>query len=247
MSGLTAEVARLAANPVRMDWPPLERAIDRLAQLARSEVPKDLDGWGRRLLVADGPVPLVGLHAGAATYPGLLWDGARLHRAGLGMLEGLLLLAAVTCDPDAPVEDLARAVGVGLAVDAALRSATAEDALARPTTGTVAAAACVAVARGAEDARTANALALAGALMVVEPTTSDGAVEQSLRAGHTLAAGWLAWQLSGTGVVSMDDAVGHTLATVTGRPLRLLASSRPATGFPAQVGICVRDVVRLLW
>ena len=247
MSGLTAQVSRLVADPAQVAWTQVDDAVARLVVLVEAPVPDDLDRWGRALLVPDGPVPLLGLHGGAAAYPALLWDGARLERAGLGLLEGLVLLAAVTCAPEAPADSLARGVGAGLAVDAALQSVSEQDAPARATTAAVAAVACLAVAAGADDARRVDALDLAGTLMAVGPPHDPGPVERSLQLGHALAAGWLAWRLSDTGITTMTDAVGHTLATVAGRPLRSVdAAPQPGSAAGAPAGSRVCDVVRLL-
>lgn len=247
MSGLTAQVSHLVADPAQVAWTQVDDAVARLVVLVDAPVPDDLDRWGRALLAPDGPVPLIGLHGGAAAYPALLWDGARLARAGLGLPEGLVLLAAVTCAPEAPADSLAQGVGAGLAVDAALRSACEQDAPARATTAAVAAVACLAAAAGADDARTVEALDLAGTLMVIGLPQDPGPVERSLQLGHALAAGWLAWQLSGSGITSMTDAVGHTLATVAGRPLRPVDTApQPGSAAGAPAGSRIGDVVRLL-
>lgn len=235
------------ASPVPADWAVVDGALDRLSALTADEVPHDLAAWGRTLSVDGGAAPLLGLRATAAAFPGLLWDGARLHRAGLGLLEGIVLLALVTCPPDTSGDDLLRAVGCGLAVDAALRAARPDSTQARPTTEAVAATACIAAGSGADAGRVADALELAGALMVVQPAADDSPVEQALRAGHALAAGWLGWQLSDTGVTGMPEGIAHAVATVTGSDVSVAVPTPLPAGAPAPAGVWTADLLGRLW
>jgi hypothetical protein len=75
--------------------------------------------------------------------------------------------------------------------------------------------------------------------MVVQPPDGGTPREAGLRAGHCLAAGWLAPRVLRAGLTGMAGALAHTVSAVTGRPageLRLDPAAVPAaapTGSPA--------------
>jgi hypothetical protein len=194
-------------------------ALAGLTSLREADVPPDLRSWGSSLASANGSVPLLGLAVRAATYPGLLWNGVRLKRAGLGDAEALTMVGVVSGPDHMHAVDLLRAVRAGLAVAGGLSRAEGSNApLATPSTAVVAAAACAAIAAGHASDDLVEILDLAGTLMVVAPTRDDAPLEQSLRAGHGLAAGWLTVQLVGAGIVGMPDGLTQTVSTVTGDP-----------------------------
>jgi hypothetical protein len=132
-----------------------------------------------------------------------------------------------------------RAVSVGLAVAAGLPSVTGDGpGTGRPTTRVVAAAACAAVASGTPVSRLDPVLDVAASLMLVAPPGATPRRQAELRAGHCLAAGWLAPRVLRAGLTGMEGALPHTVATVTGRPAGELPAmadvpdARP-TGSPA--------------
>lgn len=112
---------------------------------------------------------------------------------------------------------------VGLAVAAGLPSLTGDGPVTgRPTTRVVAAAACAAVASGTPLSRLDPVLDLAASLMVVAPPAAATPRQAGLRAGHCLAAGWLAPRVLRAGLTGMEGALAHTVAAVTGRPAGVL-------------------------
>ena len=200
-----------------------------MQQLRNVAVPADLRHWGTRLDAPGGVVPLLGLSVRAAAYPGLLWSGARLQRAGAADLDGLVLVGLVAGAAEASATALARGVAAGRAVSRELASlAERRGAVATPTTGAVGAAVCAAVVLGKPVAGLADVLDFAGALMVVGPSKpgeDDGATDRSLRSGHELAAGWLAALLPEAGLVGMSESLSQTLRTVTGNPVAMPADA----------------------
>ena len=68
--------------------------------------------------------------------------------------------------------------------------------------------------------------------MVVAPPDPGGLRGGGLRAGHCLAAGWLAPQVLRAGLTGMAGALAHTVTTVTGRPAGVLPP-RPPSRTPA--------------
>jgi hypothetical protein len=101
----------------------------------------------------------------------------------------------------------------------------------RPTAGVLAAAACAAVAGGTDPSRLDPVLDVAASLMVVGPPTGGTPREAGLRAGHCLAAGWLAPLVLRAGLTGMAGALAHTVSTVTGRPAGALRGA-PSAGVP---------------
>jgi hypothetical protein len=177
-----------------------------------------------------GHLPLLGSGLRAAPYPALLWNGARLHRADVPEDDGLVLVALAAAGRDADAAEVDRAVAVGRAVAAGLPSVIGGGPLtARPTEGVMAAAACAAVASGTPLSRLDPVLDVAASLMVVAPPDPAGPAEAGLRAGHCLAAGWLATQVLRAGLTGMEGALAHTVTTVTGRPAGVLP---PPTAVP---------------
>ena len=166
-----------------------------------------------------GRLPLLGTGLRAAAYPALLWNGARLHRAGVPDDDGLVLVALAAAERDADTAEVERAVTVGLAVAAELPSMTGGGTvIGRPTTRVVAAAACAAVATGTPLSGLDPVLDIAASLMVVAPPTATAARHPEFLAGHCLAAGWLAPRVLRAGLTGMESALSHTVATVIGRP-----------------------------
>jgi hypothetical protein len=179
-----------------------------------------------------GRLPLLGTGLRAAAYPALLWNGARLHRAAALEDDGLVLVALAAAPADADAADVDRAVSVGRSVAAGLPAVLGDGAgTARPTIGVVAAAACAAVARGTDPSGLGPLLDVAAALMVVGPPAGGTPREAGLRAGHCLAAGWLAPRVLGAGLTGMAGALVHTVSAVTGRPADELPGD-PSAGVP---------------
>ncbi|MFD2092962.1 hypothetical protein [Blastococcus deserti] len=177
-------------------------------------------------------MPLLGTGLRAAAYPALLWNGARLHHAAAPEDDGLVLVALAAAPPDADAADVDRAVAVGRAVAAGLPGVIGDGAVtASPTIGVVAAAACAAVAGGTDPSGLGPVLDVAAALMVVAPPVGGTAREAGLRAGHCLAAGWLAPRVLGAGLTGMPGALTHTVSTVIGRPAGGLPAD-PSGGAP---------------
>lgn len=195
--------------------------MDALTALRNAEVPDDLRRWGETLACVNAPVPLLGLGVRAATYPALLWNGARLERAGGRDVEALTMVGVVSGPNDMAAEHLLRAVRAGFAVAQGLSHPDVP--IAVPTAAAVAAAACAAIAADSARDDVAEILDLAGTLMVVGPPRGDALLERSLRAGHALAAGWLAVRLMKTGIVGVPDGLSQTISTVSGHPIRLAA------------------------
>ncbi|MGY2064283.1 hypothetical protein [Blastococcus sp. SYSU DS0619] len=184
-------------------------------------MPADLLAWAATIGAATGALPLLGAGRRAPWYPALLWNGARLHRAGAPEADGLTLVALAAAPDDAPVELLERAVATGAALRTGLDPGTGGPVpTGRPTTGVVAAAGCAAVAAGSTDL--GPVLDLAAGLMVVQAPESGTFAEASLEWGHCLAAGWLAPQALGAGLIGMPGALLPTLETVTGLPAHAL-------------------------
>jgi hypothetical protein len=88
------------------------------------------------------------------------------------------------------------------------------------------------VAGGADTSELESVLDVAASLMVVQPPDGGSPMEAGLWAGHCLAAGWLAPQVLGAGLIGMAGALAHTVSTVTGRPAGDLRI-HPSAGAPA--------------
>lgn len=180
----------------------------------------------------------------ADTYPALLWNGARLHRARAAQVDALTLVALASATDQTPGDGLERGVLAGLRVAASLAGARGLEGVGRPSCDVLPAAACAAVVGGADPADLTTVLDLAGTLMVVGPPAGPGSsAENGLDtqsraegvngsvaeawAGHCLAAGWLAPQLLDAGLVAHAGALDSTHAAVTGRaPGELMAQLR---------------------
>lgn len=173
----------------------------------------------------------------ADTYPALLWNGARLHRAGARRVEALTLVAIASAPDPTPDPSLERGVHAGLRIGTEVDDGVL-DGVGRPTTDLLPAAACAAVVCGADPADLTSLLDLAGTLMVVGPPSilradedgglgTDPVTDAEMRAGHCLAAGWLAPRLLDAGLIAQDGALDSTIAAVTGRaPAGLMARLR---------------------
>jgi hypothetical protein len=195
-----------------------------------------------------GRLPLLGTGMRAAAYPALLWNGARLHHAAAPEDDGLVLVALAAALPDADAADVDRAVSIGRAVAAGLPAVLGVGgATARPTIGVVAAAACAAVAGGTDPSGLGPVLDVAAALMVVGPPAGGTPREDGLRAGHCLAAGWLAPRVLGAGLTGMAGSLTHTVSTVTGRPVGELPDD-PSRGVPVaeRTGSAASDLLAAL-
>jgi len=94
------------------------------------------------------------------------------------------------------------------------------------------------VVAGAASDGLAEILDLAGTVMVVGPGRDDGPFERSLRAGHTLAAGWLAVRSAETGIIGMPGGLLHTVSAVTGHAVHLAVDADP---LPRQIVDNPRD------
>ncbi len=195
-----------------------------------------------------GRLPLLGTGMRAAVYPALLWNGARLHHAAATDDDGMVLVALAAAPPDTDTADVDRAVSVGRAVAAGLPAVLDDSGeTARPTIGVVAAAACAAVAGGTDPSGLGPALDVAAALMVVGPPAGGTPREAGLRAGHCLAAGWLAPQVVRAGLTGMAGTLAHTVFTVTGRPTGELPDD-PSRGIPVaeRTGSAASDLLAAL-
>jgi hypothetical protein len=194
-------------------------ALTRLGTLASAPVPRELRAWAEVIGAPAGPMPLLGTGVRAAAYPALLWNGARLHHAAAPDDDGLVLVALAAARPDADAADIDRAVTVGRAVSAGLPGVLGDGAVtASPTIDVVATAACAAVAGGTDPSALGPVLDVAAALMVMSPPSGGTPREAGLRAGHGLAAGWLAPRVLAAGLTGMAGALVPTVSTVTGRP-----------------------------
>lgn len=175
--------------------------------------------WADRIADPAGRLPLLGTGLRAQRWEALLWNGARLHAAGARQTDGLLLVALAAAAPGSDGADVERGLQAGLAVSAGLDVLTGTGPSAgEPTTAVVAAATCAAVAGGTDPADLGPVLDVAASLMLVRPPGGAGATATGLEWGHCLAAGWLAPQVLGAGLVGMAGALQDTVATVTGRP-----------------------------
>ncbi|WNV76177.1 hypothetical protein [Geodermatophilus sp. DSM 44513] len=183
-------------------------------------------------------MPLLGTRLAAEPWPALLWNGARLHRAGAAEADGLALVALAASPPEGSGDDVERALRTGLAVSAALTDVVGTGAVTgRPTTGVVAAAACAAVAGGTDPPDLDPVLDVAAALMVVRPPgDGSGTAVDAVAAGHCLAAGWLAPQVLRAGLVGTPGTLQDTVSTVTGRPAGHLRTAPVTDGPGAPVG-----------
>jgi hypothetical protein len=212
MSELTTTLVDLAAAGATTTWSDVEGAHGRLVALAGEPVDADLLTWAHGLEASALELPLVGLGRLAATYPSLVWNGVRLRRAGLGVLEGLLLVGLASRTDTSTTDDLVRAVAAGVAVDAALQQVLdGSDRVGVPTTSGIAAAACAGVLGGVPLSDLGVLLDLAAGLMVVGGRPTGQADLDGLLLGHGLAAGWLAPRVAASGIVPMPGAVEHTL------------------------------------
>jgi hypothetical protein len=196
-------------------------------------VPPDLRTWAEVVHAPAGLLPLLGTGLRAPAYPALLWNGARLHHAGAPDDDGLVLVAIAAAPSEADAAVVERAVTVALSVAGGLPELFGDGPVTGlPTAGVVAAAACAAVAGGTDPSRLEPVLDVAASLMVVRPPVGGTPREAALRAGHCLAAGWLAPQVLRAGLTGTAGALAHTVSTVTGRPAGRLPGD-PSAGVPA--------------
>lgn len=224
----------------------LQSSLRRLSALA-APVPDDLQQWAGAVGGRAGRLPLLGTGLRAAAYPALLWNGARLHRAAVPDADGLVLVALAAAPEQADEADVDRAVAVGLAVAAGLPAVLGDGPVTgMPSTGVVAAAACAAVASGTDPSRLQPVLDVAAALMVVQPPDAGTPREAGLRAGHCLAAGWLAPRVLTAGLTGTTGALVHTVSVVTGRPARELRADGTDITVRNRTGTSAADLVARL-
>ena len=223
-------------------------ALAGLEELRELPLPDDLRQWGSDLATPDGALPLLGLGVRAAMYPGLLWNGARLSRAGATSAEAMTVVG-LTCGGGSAA-DLVRGVVAGAAVLTSAAALAGDGMVVGvPSTDVLAAAACAALACGADRDDLPAVLDLAATLMIVTAPRSSGDVERGRWHGHCLAAGWLAPQLAVAGLVSVPDAVAHTVSTVTGRP-PLALTGRDVSGAETTAGapdVRIAELLARLW
>ena len=155
----------------------------------------------------------------------------RLHGAGAEWSDALLLVALAAASPGGSSTAVERGMRTGLTMSAGLTDMVGDGPqTGRPTTGAVAAAACAAVAGGADATELGPLLDVAASLMVVRPAQDGTPLQSALSSGHCLAAGWLAPRLLGAGIVGMAGALRDTVSTVTGSPAgELRAAPDPGT------------------
>lgn len=221
LAGRLADVALATFHGAGPGWGVAGPALRQLADLADTGLDDDQRAWAARLAVPDGRFPLTGASAWAATYPALLWNGDRCARAGLPPAALLTLAALATAGPDQDAAALGPAVAAGLAVAGELeRPSRAGSAVARATTDAVASAACAALAAGTAREPLRALLDLAGSLMVLAPASvgEEPVYVRGAWRGHAAAAGWLAVQAAGAGIVGFDGGLAHTLSVVAGFP-----------------------------
>lgn len=203
-------------------WPQRRAELTALGALRDSPIPADLAGWAADLADPGAPVgsgtPLLGTPLVAQPFPGLLWNGARAHRAGLGFAERLVLLALVCGGPTLDARLMSRAVAAGLAAAKDLSPAVeapASEPIAVLSAGTVAAAVTAAVAAGADPGRLDEAIELAGSLMLIGRPGLADPVRDGIWAGHEIAVGWLAAVvLPDAGIRATADSLDTTLSTI---------------------------------
>ena len=171
-----------------------------------------LERWAHELADATADTPLLGTGLRAARYPALLWNGARCT-ASLPAVAGLL------CgDRDRSILQFAEAVAAGEAVTATARAALPTG----PATGTVDALGCavtVALLSRTGEERLDQVIDQAAALMVLgsAPAAGDPVDRTELiRAGHPVAAGWLACRAVDAGLSVPAGTAEATLGAIAG-------------------------------
>lgn len=215
MMNMTAALVRCAVESERsasIGWPDVAEAHGRLIELRDTSVDSDLSGWADTDGSSSLVFPLIGLGRSAATYPALLWNGVRLARADLGILEAFVLVGLAARTETSTPDDLLRAVRAGSAVNQALEQVLdGSDLVGVPTAAAIAAAACAGVMGSTPSDSLGSLLDLAAGLMVVGGGNTNQPDLSALLLGHSMAAGWLAPRVAGAGIVPMPEAVEHTL------------------------------------
>src|SRR5690606_13186822 len=207
--------------------PVVPSALARLEALSRQLVPSDLLGWAERSHQAAG-FPLLGTDRQAEPYVALQWNGERAARAGLGVVDLVVLTGVVTgWQQDRTIGDLARAVARALE-ERARAVSTRLDAVAPVTADVVTTAVCAGVLSGIPEGELSALVDLAGTLLQVRPAPLSGTALPATQAltddtasghtaataaGHTAAAGWLAAQVHLAGMVAYPGAFAETVAT----------------------------------
>lgn len=125
------------------------------------------------------------------------------------------MVAMAAAAEDATAEDLDRAVDTGVRLAETLDDVGAGRRTGL-TLGVVPAAACAAVASGADPGDLGAVIDVSGSLLVVTAPEAADEVQHGMWAGHCLAAGWLAVQVVSAGLVTMPGALEHTVGVVTG-------------------------------
>lgn len=195
--------------------PAADRAIfDRQWGVLRAAVagpqPAALRNWAAELAVQGDALPLLGTGLRGPRYESMLWNGARCAEAAV-LITGLL-----TAAPGVAVDDLAAAVAAGVRCNGVLRELVSPGPI-RAGLDTIGCAITAArLAAAAIDPDTT--IDLAASLLVFESASArSGATRTDLvRAGHPVAAAWLATRLLVAGFTPMRGALAATLTVVTG-------------------------------
>lgn len=186
--------------------------LDRLRVLAHEPVPAALGAWTLRCHHAPG-FPLLGTDREAEPYVALQWNGERAARAGLGLLDLVVLTGLVTAwEQDRSVGDLVYAVTGALAARRDMVPAT-RSVGAAVTADVVTTAVCAGLLSGVPVEGLPPLTDLAGTLLQVLPQTAFTPDSKAAAAGHTAAAGWLAVQVHAAGLVAYPGAYADTVAT----------------------------------
>lgn len=201
-------LAAAATGDPAADRATFDRQWGVLMAAVAGPVPTVLCSWAAELAVQGAALPLLGTGLRGPQYESLLWNGARCAQAAV-LITGLL-----TADPGVTVGDVAAAVAAGVRCNAVLR----DRALPGPIRAGLDTVGCTVAAARLADLDVATAIDLAASLMVFESASSlSGATRTDLvRAGHPVAAAWLATRLLVAGFTPMRGALAVTLDATAG-------------------------------
>jgi hypothetical protein len=186
-----------------------------LAALA-GPVPEVMRTWAAELAEQGDALPLLGTGLRGPRYEALLWNGARCPAAAV-LITGLL-----TAPPETTTADLAGAVAAGVRVNEALRAAAPPG----PARLSLATAGCAVTAGAWASAAVDTVIDLAASLMLFGSTAVSGGTRTDLvRAGHPVAAGWLATRLLAAAFSAMPGGLAATLAAAAGQPAAPMATT----------------------
>lgn len=189
-------------------------AFDHLRELTHQPVPADLEAWAARCHRTPG-FPLLGVDRESEPYLALQWNGERAARAGLELVDLVVLTGLVTAwEQDRSFGDLVSAVSGALTarhdlVPAVLSAGSVV------TADVVTTAVCAGLLSGVPVTNLTQLADVAGTLLQVQPVTSATPESRAAAAGHTAAAGWLSVQVHLAGLVAYDGAFADTVATAT--------------------------------